>query len=332
MVAFVLRRLFAIIPTLLAIVTLAFVLIRAAPGGPFDADRKLDEKVIAALEAEYHLDWPVFPVHRKLDQKTGERTGPWRVSGLGEWHKTQYTHYLGRLMHGDLGPSTRYPNVGVTELLLQGLPPTLIVGLLSLILSLGVGLAVGLAAGWKPNSPVDYASMAVVMVGISIPSFVLAPLLIAFFSLGLGWLPVAGFSSWSNLVLPVLCLSALNSAYIARLARGAMREIMPRDFIRTARSLGYDEFGVVTMHALRGALVPVVSFLGPAVAATLTGSLVVETIFRIPGIGRHFVMAALNRDYTLVMGTILFYSLVLLIANLLVDVAYALLDPRVRYA
>jgi oligopeptide transport system permease protein len=330
-ITFLFRRLLAIVPTLLVIVTLAFGLMHLAPGGPFDGERRLPDEVMRALEASYHLDWPVFPLHRELNPVTGARDGPWSLAPLGRWHETQYVHYLGNLLRGELGPSTRYPNTGVGELLLRGLPATFIVGMLALLLSLGLGLATGLLAGWRPNTGADYSAMALVMIGISVPSFVLAPLLVLVFSLWLGWLPVAGFGTWQQLIMPTVCLAALNTAYVARLSRGAMREIMPRDFIRAARALGYAEFDIVTLHALRGVLVPVVSFLGPAIAGVMTGSLVIETIFNLPGIGRHFVQAALNRDYTLVMGTIIFYSLLLLLANLLVDLAYAWLDPRVRY-
>ncbi len=330
MFGYIARRLLASIPTLLAIVTISFAMMHAAPGGPFDADRNLPPAVRENLEAAYHLDWPVFPVFRELDVETGRYK--LRVyTRPSDIRRTQYVDYLLMVGRGDLGPSTRYPNLTVNELLARGFPATATLGFVALVFAVILGVSAGIVAGLNRNTAIDYVAMSTAMTGVSVPNFVLAPLLVLLFSLTLGWLPVAGFSSWRHVLLPAVCLGALYAAYVARLSRAGILEVIGEDYIRTARAKGLSETLVVTRHALRGALMPVVSYLGPAAARILTGSLVIELIFNIPGIGRHFIQAALNRDYTLVMGTIIVFSAVLILMNLIVDVVYAWLDPRVRY-
>lgn len=303
MLGYVLRRMAGFLPVLFVIVSLSFFMMRLAPGGPFDQERALPEQVRANIEARYHLNEPL-----------------WR----------QYLRYLGEVGRGDLGPSFRYPDRSVNELLLLGFPVSLTLGLCALTVALTVGGAAGVLAGLGRNSFLDYLTMSFALGGISVPNFVLGPILMLIFALGLGWLPVAGWGTWKHLVLPSVTLGTFYAAYVARLTRAGMLEVIGQDFIRTARAKGLREATVVLRHALPGAILPVVTYLGPASAAVLTGSVVVETIFSIPGIGRYFVNSALNRDYTMVLGTVVFYSLLLLLFNLIVDVLYAYLDPRVQ--
>jgi oligopeptide transport system permease protein len=255
------------------------------------------------IEARYHLDEPL-----------------WR----------QYLRYLGDVARADFGPSFRYPDRSVNELLGLGFPVSMTLGICALAVALGIGGVAGILAGLRRNSAVDYLTMTFALGGVSIPNFVLGPMLMLVFALGLGWLPVAGWGTWRHLVLPSLTLGTFYAAYIARLTRAGMLEVIGQDFIRTARAKGLREAVVVLRHALPGAILPVITYLGPASAAVLTGSVVVETIFGIPGIGRYFVSSALNRDYTMVLGTVVFYSVLLLFLNLVVDVLYAYLDPRVQ--
>ena len=237
---------------------------------------------------------------------------------------------MGDVLRGDLGPSFRYPDRTVNELLTLGFPVSLTLGLCALGVALTIGVTSGVLAGLRRNSVVDYLTMSVALFGVSVPNFVLGPILMLIFALGLGWLPVAGWGTWRHLVLPSVTLGAFYAAYIARLTRAGLLEVIGQDFIRTARAKGLRESVVVLRHALPGAILPVVTYLGPASAAVLTGSVVVETIFSIPGIGRYFVGSALNRDYTMVLGTVVFYSVLLVALNLIVDVLYAYLDPRVQ--
>ena len=303
MSSFILRRVAGFIPVLFVIVSLSFFIMRLAPGGPFDQDRALPEQVRANIEARYHLDEPLW---------------------------TQYFRYLGDVTRGDLGPSFRYPDRSVNELLGLGFPVSLLLGSCAMAVALLAGGTAGLLAGVRRNSLVDYLTMSLALGGVSVPNFVLGPILMLVFALGLGWLPVAGWGTWRHLILPSLTLGAFYAAYVARLMRAGMLEVIGQDFIRTARAKGLREAAVVLRHALPSAILPVVTYLGPASAAVLTGSVVIETIFSIPGIGRYFVGAALNRDYTLVLGTVVSYSVLLLSLNLAVDVLYAWLDPRVQ--
>jgi len=303
MLGFIVHRVAGFLPVLLVIVSVSFFLMRLAPGGPFDQERALPEQVRANIEARYHLDEPL-----------------WR----------QYLRYLGDVVRGDLGPSFRYPDRSVNELLALGFPVSVTLGLCALAFAVALGGASGILAALGRNSLVDYLTMTLSLGGVSVPNFVLGPILMLVFALGLGWLPVAGWDSWRHLILPSVTLGAFYAAYIARLMRAGMLEVIGQDFIRTARAKGLRESVVVLRHALPGAVLPVLTYLGPASAAVLTGSVVVETIFSIPGIGRYFVSSALNRDYTMVLGTVVFYSVLLVGFNLLVDVLYAYLDPRVQ--
>ena len=303
MLGYILRRLAGFLPVLFVIVSLSFFMMRLAPGGPFDQERALPEQVRANIEARYHLHEPL-----------------WR----------QYLEYLGEVARGDLGPSFRYPDRSVNELLGLGFPVSLALGVCALAVALSLGGMAGVLAGLRRNSPFDYFTMSFALFGVSVPNFVLGPILMLLFGLWLRWLPLAGWGTWRHLILPSVTLGMFYAAYVARLTRAGMLEVIGQDFIRTARAKGLREAAVVFRHALPGAVLPAVTYLGPASAAVLTGSVVVETIFSIPGVGRYFVSGALNRDYTMVLGTVVFYSVLLLLFNLVVDVLYAYLDPRVQ--
>jgi oligopeptide transport system permease protein len=306
MIRYLLNRLAGAIPTLLVIVTISFFLIRAAPGGPFDREQSLSPDIMANLQNAYGLDQPMW---------------------------TQYGRYLKALMHGDFGPSFKYKDFTVTELIGQGFPITLKIGCMAMILALGLGIPIGTFAALHHNSLWDSAAMALAVVGIAIPSFVVLPFLGLLFGIHLHWLPVAGWEPGSirHLVLPVIALTLPPLAVIARLTRGSMLEVLRSHFIRTALAKGLPLRTVILRHALRPALLPVAGYLAPATASIMTGSLVVESIAGLPGIGRYLVQGALNRDYTLVMGMVILYSALLILMGLLVDVLYAWLDPRVRF-
>ncbi len=306
MFGYTIRRLLGAIPTLLILVALAFFLIRAAPGGPFSRERQLLPEIEANLSAAYHLDEPLYE---------------------------QFGRYVWNLLRFDFGPSFQYRDYTVTELISAGFPVSLTLGGIAIIVALLVGVTAGSIAALRQNSIVDHGVMAVSMTGISIPNFVMAPLLVLVFAITLRWLPAGGWGSGSvrNLVLPVTALALPQIAYLARLTRGSMIEVLRSNFVRTARAQGLPTWQVVVKDALKPALLPVVSYLGPATAAVITGSVVVEQIFSIPGLGRYFVAAALNRDYTLVMGVVVFYGVLVVVFNLLVDIAYGWLDPKVRY-
>jgi oligopeptide transport system permease protein len=303
---YALKRFIGAWPTLLVLVALAFFMIHAAPGGPFDSERNLSPEIEANLRAAYHLDDPL---------------------------PQQFGRYLWSLAHGDFGPSFQYKDFTVTELIAAGFPVSLRLGGLAMLLALLVGVSIGTLAALRHNRPADRLAMAAAMTGISIPNFVMAPLLILVFAIYLGWLPAGGLGDGSprHLVLPVIALALPQIAYISRLTRGSMIEVLNSPFIRTARAKGLPERKVVLGHALKPALLPVVSYLGPATAAIITGSVVIEQIFGVPGLGRYFVQGALNRDYTLVMGVVVFYGALIVAFNFLVDLVYAWLDPRVTY-
>ena len=279
---------------------------RAAPGGPFDQEQSLPPEIRANLEAAYGLDRPVWQ---------------------------QYLGYLGSLARGDLGPSFRLKDHTVSELIASGAPVTFAVGAAALVVALALGIPLGFLAATRHNRATDHAVMGLALAGIAVPNFVLAPVLALVVGVWLGWLPVAGWEGGDPryMVLPVVTLALPFVAYVARLARGSLLEVLQAPWIRTARAKGIDERGVLLRHALKPALLPVVSFLGPAAAGLLTGSLVVEQAFGLPGIGRYFVQGAVNRDYTLVMGMVVFYAGLILLLNLLVDLAYGWLDPRIRH-
>ena len=306
MFGYAIRRLASALPTLLAIVTAAFFLMRLAPGGPFDDEQPLAPEVAANLEAAYGLDQPVL---------------------------VQYRNYLGGLLRGDLGPSFRYKDFDVSELIAQGLPVTASLGAAALLLAVIAGVLLGMLAGQRRNRAADHVVMSAALVGIAVPNFVVAPLLAFVFGVLLGWLPVGGWESGelSYAVLPVITLALPLVAYIARLTRGSLLEVLQSPHIRTARAKGLRESRILWRHAFKPTILPVVSFLGPAAAALLTGSLVVEQVFGLPGVGRYFVQGAVNRDYTLVMGMVVFYAVLIVGLNLLVDLVYGWLDPRIRH-
>ncbi len=306
MTRYFLMRLGGAIPTLFVIVTLTFFLTRAAPGGPFDREQSLPPQIMANLQNAYGLDQPVW---------------------------VQYARFIRALGHGDFGPSFKYKDFTVTELIGQGLPVTLELGTVALSLALALGIPIGIFAALRHNSPGDYATMSLAVVGIAIPSFVVLPFLGLVFGIYFHWLPVAGWepNSIRHLVLPVIALALPPLAYIARLTRAGMIEALRSRFIRTAVAKGLPLHTVILRHALRPALVPVVGYLAPAVASIMTGSLVVESIAGLPGVGRYLVQGALNRDYTLVMGMVIIYSTVLIGMGLVADLLYAWLDPRVRF-
>ncbi|MEO1103642.1 MAG: oligopeptide ABC transporter permease OppB [Pseudomonadota bacterium] len=306
MVGYALKRLLGAIPTLFVIITAAFFLMRIAPGGPFDVERTLEAQVMANLNAAFGLDLPLWQ---------------------------QYLRYLGNLLQGDLGPSFIYRDFSVQQLLGAGLPISVQLGGSALFLALVVGGTLGVIAALRQNSAIDYLVISVATFGITVPNFVVAPVLSLIFGVWLGVLPAGGWESFSlaHMALPVITLALPQVAVIARLIRGAMLEALRSDHVRTARAYGLPIRMVVVTHALRAASLPAISYLGPAAAALLTGSVVVETIFGIPGIGRYFVQGALNRDYTLVMGTVVIIAVFIVIFNLIVDLIYAAIDPRVRY-
>jgi len=305
MLRYMIRRILAAIPTLFLLITIAFFLIRVAPGGPFDTEKDLPAVIQKNLEAKYHLDEPLYQ---------------------------QYIRYLGDILQGDFGPSFQYKDFSVTELIVKGFPVSLTIGGFALLFALLMGVTLGTIAAVRQNSWVDYLLMSTAMTGISIPNFVVAPLLILFFAVYNDWFPAGGWGEgrWNYLILPVLALSLRYIAYIARLMRSSMIEILRSDYIRTARAKGLSLLQIIFKHALKPALMPVVSYLGPAAAGIITGSVVIEKIFAVPGLGRYFVQGALNRDYTLVMGVIIFIGVLIVIFNLIVDILYALLDPKIR--
>ena len=305
MLRYFLTRLAGAVPTLFIIVTLAFFLIRAAPGGPFDQEQTLPPEIMANLQRAYGLDQPIW---------------------------TQYGRYLAAVLHGDFGPSFKYKDFSVTELIGQGFPVTLELGSIAMGLALILGVPIGTFAALHHNRAADYAAMSLAVVGIAIPSFVVLPFLGLLFGIYLHWLPVAGWEPGSirHLALPVVALALAPLSVIARLVRGSMLEVLRSHFIRTAFAKGLPLHTVLVRHALRPALLPVASYLPPAVASIMTGSLVVESIAGLPGIGRYMVQGALNRDYTLVMGMVIIYSTLLIVMGLLVDLLYAWLDPRIR--
>jgi len=298
-------RLFGLIPTLLVLITIAFFLIRVAPGGPFDGEKILPPEIKANLDAKYHLDEPLVQ---------------------------QYFRYLSQIITLDFGPSFQYKDWTVNELIARSFPVSLTIGGLAMLLAFTLGILIGIAAAVKQNTAVDYSLMGVAMLGISIPNFVVAPILVLVVAVYAGWLPAGGWD-WSvqRMVLPVITLALPVIAYIARLTRGSMIEVLHSNYIRTARAKGLPEHLVIRRHALKPALLPVISFMGPATAGLITGSVVIERIYSIPGLGSYFVQGALNRDYTLVMGVVIFYGVLIILLNFIVDILYAWMNPRIRY-
>jgi oligopeptide transport system permease protein len=304
MLGYVVRRALGLIPTLLVIVTVSFLVIRLAPGSPFESERSIPHEVLVDLKAKYGFDRPLLE---------------------------QLGRYLLGLARGDLGLSTKYPQRTVNEIIADGFPATLLLASVALSWSLLLGISAGIVGAVRQNSRWDYGLMSLAMLGISMPTFVLGPLLVLIFSLTIYALPPAGWGELRHVVLPGITLGSYYAAFIARLTRGGMLEVVHADYVRMARAKGLSEPRIVFRHMLRGGLLPVVTFLGPAVANMMVGSVVVEKIFATPGIGPYFVDAAFNRDYFLVMGIVVLYSTFLLVMNLLVDIAYGLMDPRIRY-
>lgn len=304
MLSFILRRLLIIIPMALLVVTLTWGLIRIAPGNFYSSEKTLPPAIEENIKRKYGLDKP--------------------------WYQ-QYFIMIGNVVRGDFGDSLKYQGESVNDIIRRHLPYSATIGFLAYLVALIVGLFAGILAALKQNSAFDYGSMATAMLGLSVPNFVLGPILVLVFALGLYWLPPARWGGISNLILPVLTLAAIYMAYIARLTRAGMLEIMRSDYIRTARAKGLNETTVLLKHALRGGIVPVVSFTGPALASLLAGTVVVEKVFAIPGLGNIFIQSVLNRDEPLILGIVAFLSILIMIFNLVVDISYGFLDPRIRY-
>jgi oligopeptide transport system permease protein len=306
MTKYIIRRILGLIPTLFIIISLSFFIIRVAPGGPFSTERSLPKQVLENILKKYHMDEPL-----------------WK----------QYGRYLFDVVRGDLGPSFRLKDFDVSTLVIRSLPNSMVLGLMSLSIALLLGISAGIVSATRQNTAIDYASMAVAIIGISIPLFVIGPILVFVFALRLKWIPTSGWimagGSWKTVFMPVITLCLPYFAYIARLSRASILEVLRSDYVRTARAKGLGESAIMFRHILKGALLPVVSYLGPAFAGIVTGTVVVETIFRVPGLGLFFIQSALNRDYTLIMGTVIVYSAVLLVMNFLVDIVYGFMDPRI---
>lgn len=303
MLTFLLKRLFHGLAVLWVVATLTFILLRLAPGGPFDRERKLPPEVLANIEAKYHLDEPI---------------------------SKQYVRYLTGILHADLGPSYKYLDRGVKEIISDTLPTSALLGLLALLFALMVSFPTGLIAAYFRNSWIDRFALLTATLGISVPHFILGALLIWLFALQLGWLQAGRWDNAASMILPTITLGAAPAAYIAALLRSTLIEALGEDFVRTARAKGLREGAVLVKHALRNSLLPVLTVMGPLTAALLTGSFVVEYVFAIPGMGRFFITAVTDRDYPLIMGVTLVYTALLVAANFLVDLCYAYVDPRIR--
>ncbi|WP_438479615.1 ABC transporter permease [Oleiharenicola lentus] len=304
MFRFIARRLLQVIPVLFVIITATFFMVHFMPGGPFTSEKAIPPEIMRNIEAHYGLDQPL-----------------WK----------QYVTYLGNIFTGDFGPSFKYSNRTVTEIIGAKLPVSLELGGLSLLIALVIGLTLGTLAAVRRNTWLDYFASSIGVLGICVPTFVLGPILVLLFAIHLGWVNASGWFVWEDRVLPSLTLGLVYAASIMRLTRGGMLEVLNQDFVRTARAKGASESRIVFRHALRGGLQPVVSYLGPAIAGILTGSFVIETIFQIPGLGREFVTSAGNRDYFLVLGTVILYASLIVIMNLVVDVVQVWLNPKLKF-
>ncbi|TBR42017.1 oligopeptide ABC transporter permease OppB [Marinomonas agarivorans] len=306
MIVFIIKRFLAAIPTLLILITVSFFLMRLAPGNPFSSDHSIPAEVLANINAKYHLDEPIL---------------------------TQYFYYLGGLLQGDLGPSFRYKDFSINELMAQSFPVSAEIGIWSFLVALLIGVGCGVIAALKQNSGIDHAVMAFANLGMVLPNFVLAPLCILLFSIYLNWLPSGGWNdgAWPYLIMPVIAMSTSYIAQIARITRGSMIETMHANFIRTARAKGLPMSHIIFRHALRPALLPVVSYLGPVFVAIVTGSVIVDVYFSTGGIGQHFINGALNRDYSMVMGVTILIGTLTILFNAIVDILYAVIDPKIRY-
>lgn len=303
MLTYFFKRILGMIPVLFIIITITFFLMRFAPGGPFSSEKKMPEEIKKNLEKKYHMDKPMI---------------------------VQYFYYLGMIIQGDLGPSMKYQNKTVNSIISEKFPVSLRIGLMAMCIALILGTTIGFLAALNQNNFIDYACMSFAILGISVPNLVLGPILAVTFGLWLGVLPVAGWGETQHYILPVVTLSCYYIAIIARISRGSMLEVIRQDYIKTARSKGLSNWTIITRHAMKGALLPIVSYIGPASAFIITGSIVIEQIFGIPGVGREFVMGAIDRDYTMVMGTVILVSLLVMCFNLFVDIAYGFIDPRIK--
>lgn len=306
MIRLICVRVLTAIPVLFFVILFTFILVRLAPGGPFDEERAVPPAVLENLNRQYHLDDPVY---------------------------VQFFDYIGNLLHGDFGPSFKYASRSVTEIIGIGIPVTMELGCYALLVAVLVGITSGVFAALRPNSWQDYLPMSFAMLGMCMPAFVLGPILLLVFAIGLQWFPVSGWGdSPGDKVLPAITLGAAYAAYIARLTRGGMLDVLSQDYIRTAKAKGLTTTRIVLVHALRGGLSPVISFSGPAIAGLLSGSFVVETIFQIPGLGRFYLQAAFNRDYTMILGATIFFACLIIFFNLLADIVSVLLDPKLRHS
>lgn len=305
MLRYALLRILGAIPTILLVIAIAFLMVHAAPGGPFDEERVLPPEIERNVERAYHLDEPL---------------------------PKQFVRYLGGVLRGDLGPSYRYRDYTVSELIANALPVSMQLGALAMLLALALGIAAGVLAALRKNTLLDRLVTGFAMIGISVPVFVVAPLMVLVFAVLLDWLPASwtGGSGGGRLIMPVIALALPQIAYIARLARASMINVMTSDYVRTARAQGLGTVAIVRYHVLKPAVLPLMSYIGPAIAGVLTGSVVVEQVFGIPGVGQFFIQGALNRDYTLVLGITIFYALIVIALNLAVDLVYGFLDPRIR--
>jgi len=306
MIQYIIKRLLAAILSMFLLVTATFFLMHAVPGSPFNPgeQKNIPPEILAQIRSKYGLDDPPFK---------------------------QYVSYMGKLLQGDLGVSFKKQNYSVNELVMGGFPASAKIGIWAIIVALAIGLPLGIISALKRGGWMDWFSMILATIGIAVPTFIIAMLLLYIFAMRLGWLPVFGWGTWKHMVIPVACLSLSPIAYITRLMRSSMLEVSRQDYIRTARAKGVGEFMVIGKHAVRNAILPVVTYLGPLVAGLLTGSFVIERLFMIPGLGRYFVTAVSDRDYSVILGLTIFYGGFLMICILLVDIAYAIIDPRVRF-
>lgn len=302
--SYIVRRVLWIIPVLLVVSIITFLLMHLAPGGPWDREKKMPESTVQALNRAYNLDKPLWE---------------------------QYILYMSKAVRGDLGPSFRFVGRNVSEIIGEGLPVTAQLGLMALALALCLGIPLGIIAAIRHNGPADFFSMFFSIIGVSVPSFILGILLMVFFAGGLHWLPTGGWKGWQNWILPTVALAAYPAAQIARYTRASMLEVIRQDYVRTARAKGLAEQTVVLGHMLKNALIPVVTVLGPITAFLVTGSFIIEHLFSIPGIGRLYVQGIFQRDYSMIMGTTLFYAVVVASMNIVVDIVYGFVDPRIRY-
>jgi oligopeptide transport system permease protein len=305
---FIVKRVLGLIPTMFVIVTLSFFMIRLAPGGPFSSERKVTPEILANLQHKYHMDEPL---------------------GM------QYLRYIGDILHGDLGPSFKNKDFTVNQLIGSSMPNSLVLGIVALAIAVVFGITFGLLSAVRQNTWVDYSTMSVASIGLAVPLFVVGPVAVLVFALKLKWLPTSGWitgrQGWKTIIMPAMTLALPYFSSIARLTRASVLETLRSDYIRTARAKGLKDSVVMVKHVLKGALLPVVSYLGPAFAGIVTGSVVIEQIFLVPGIGNFFVKSALNRDYTMILGTVIVYSAILVVMNLIVDILYGILDPRISY-